>query len=207
MSSTVAVPAFPTRIAGEMQPEATQQADPDSDPLEPSDEPDIIVRGSRNLPGSVFGDIPAEKQICAAEIRSMASARSRPCYELAPLTGSGRGGCAGRSAQRQAHLGLLRNPQHPDRGDSAGRFLPEKVALKYGYRADRKVVNVVLRRRFNATTVEAADRVATAGGRVTLQEELDLLTIRRGGRSNSILPCLTGREVNFHIVYENVIIR
>ncbi len=33
-------------------------------------------------------------------------------------------------------------------------ILPEEVALKYGYRADQKVVNIVLRPRFRSTTVQ-----------------------------------------------------
>ncbi len=63
-------------------------------------------------------------------------------------------------------------------------ILPEEVALKYGYRADQKVVNFVLRRRFRATTVELADRVPTAGGRNDAEGELDLLHIRGDGRFN-----------------------
>ncbi|WP_333951731.1 hypothetical protein [Sphingomonas aerolata] len=44
-------------------------------------------------------------------------------------------------------------------------ILPEEVALKYGYRADQKVVNFVLRRRFRAVTAEAIDRMPTEGAR------------------------------------------
>ena len=63
-------------------------------------------------------------------------------------------------------------------------ILPEEVALKYGYRADQKVVNIVLRRRFRATTIELADRVPTAGGRNDAEGEIDLLHIRGDGRLN-----------------------
>lgn len=63
-------------------------------------------------------------------------------------------------------------------------ILPEEVSLKYGYSADQKVVNIVLRRRFRAATLEAADRVPTAGGRNDAQGEADLLAIRRDTRTN-----------------------
>jgi len=38
-----------------------------------------------------------------------------------------------------------------DRSHLAGRNFAEEVALKYGYRADQKVVNIVLRPRFRST--------------------------------------------------------
>ena len=43
-------------------------------------------------------------------------------------------------------------------------ILPEEVALKYGYAADQRVVNIVLRRRFNSTSAELRGRAATDGG-------------------------------------------
>ena len=43
-------------------------------------------------------------------------------------------------------------------------ILPEEVALKYGYAADQRVVNIVLRQRFNSTSAEARARAATDGG-------------------------------------------
>ena len=50
-------------------------------------------------------------------------------------------------------------------------ILPEEVALKYGYPADQRVVNFVLRRRFNSTSAEAVSaprpRAAIAPARPT----------------------------------------
>jgi len=57
-----------------------------------SDEPDIIVTGSRNLPGSVVGDIQPEQQLGPADIRSYGvSSISDLLNELAPQTNSVRG--------------------------------------------------------------------------------------------------------------------
>jgi len=46
-------------------------------------------------------------------------------------------------------------------------ILPEEVALKYGYTADQKVVNIVLRQRFRASTIDASIGGSTDGGQVS----------------------------------------
>ena len=61
-------------------------------------------------------------------------------------------------------------------------ILPEEVALKYGYPAGQKVVNIVLRQRFRAFTVELSDRFATGGGGNEVEAKFDFLRIQRGGR-------------------------
>jgi hypothetical protein len=61
-------------------------------------------------------------------------------------------------------------------------IFPEEVALQYGYRADQRVVNFVLRRRFRAVTTEIEGGMATAGGRTRAEGDLDVLRIGRGGR-------------------------
>ncbi|MEO5494465.1 MAG: TonB-dependent receptor [Sphingomonas sp.] len=148
-----------------------------------SDEPDIIVTGSRNLPGSVIGDIPPEQQLGPADIRSYGvSSVSDLLTELAPQTTSGRGGAPvvllnGRRISSFAEIRDL-----PTEAIARVDILPEEVALKYGYRADQKVVNFVLRRRFRALTVEAGDRIATEGGRNTPNATLDILNINRDTR-------------------------
>jgi hypothetical protein len=63
-------------------------------------------------------------------------------------------------------------------------ILPEEVSLKYGYSADQRVMNIVLRRRFRAVTGEAEAGAPTAGGEALGQAQLDLLHIRRDDRLN-----------------------
>jgi hypothetical protein len=63
-------------------------------------------------------------------------------------------------------------------------ILPEEVALRYGYRADQRVVNLVLRRRFNAVTAEVEGGVATAGGRLSGAADLNYLLIQGGTRTS-----------------------
>ncbi|QDZ08908.1 TonB-dependent receptor [Sphingomonas panacisoli] len=182
-----AAPAAPAPVAA---PAAKPQAAPTPTPTPPpaddgaiSDEPDIIVTGSRNLPGSVIGDIPPEQQLGPADIRSYGvSSVSDLLTELAPQTTSGRGGMPvvllnGRRISSFAEIRDL-----PTEAIARVDILPEEVALKYGYRADQKVVNFVLRRRFRALTLEAGDRIATEGGRNTPNGTLDILNINRDTR-------------------------
>ncbi len=61
-------------------------------------------------------------------------------------------------------------------------ILPEEVALTYGYRADQRVINFVLRKTFQAVTTEGESRIATAGGRVTNQLTGNVFKINERGR-------------------------
>ena len=150
-----------------------------------SDEPDIIVQGSRNLPGAVIGDIPPEQQLGPADIRSYGvSSVADLLTELGPQTRSGVGGAPVVLLDGKRIAGFQEIRDIPTEAIARVDILPEEVALKYGYRADQKVVNIVLRRRFRATTAEVADRQATEGGRNSPQLELDRLQIRNGGRLN-----------------------
>ncbi len=150
-----------------------------------SDEPDIIVEGQRNLPGAVIGDIPPEQQLGPADIRSYGvSSVADLLTELGPQTRSGVGGPPVVLLNGKRIAGFREIRDIPTEAIARVDILAEEVALKYGYRADQKVVNIVLRRRFRATTVELADRVPTEGGTNASQAELDLLNIREGGRLN-----------------------
>ena len=62
-------------------------------------------------------------------------------------------------------------------------ILPEEVALKYGYRADQKVVNIVLRQRFRSTAVQVAGTTATDGGYLGGNGDVTRLQINRKGRT------------------------
>ena len=139
----------------------------------------------RRPPGSVVGDIPAEQILSPADIRSYGvSSVSDLLTELGPQTRSGAGGPPVVLLDGKRISGFQEIRDIPTEAILRVDILPEEVALKYGYTADQKVVNFVLRRRFRSTTVELADRHATEGGRNSPQGELDLLTIRNGARFN-----------------------
>ncbi|MBN8815883.1 MAG: TonB-dependent receptor [Sphingomonas sp.] len=175
----------PTALHAQTQPAPAPTPAPAPQPDEGSmsDEPDIIVTGTRNLPGSVIGDIPPDQQLGPADIRSYGvSSVADLLTELAPQTTSGRGGMPvvllnGRRISSFAEIRDL-----PTEAIARVDILPEEVALKYGYRADQKVVNFVLRRRFRAITTELGDQLATDGGRNTPGAKLDILDINRDTR-------------------------
>jgi hypothetical protein len=62
-------------------------------------------------------------------------------------------------------------------------ILPEEVALKYGYRADQKVVNIVLRQRFRSTTARVEGTVATEGGYAGGEGDLTQFRVEKNGRT------------------------
>ncbi len=181
---TAATPA-PAPAAAAQTPPATPA--PTTAPAadeEESEEGDIVVQG-RRPPGSVVGDIPAEQTLGPADVRSYGvSSVSDLLSELGPQTRSGAGGPPVVLLDGHRISGFQEIRDIPTEAILRVDILPEEVALKYGYTADQKVVNFVLRRRFRATTVELADKGATQGGSNTPQGELDLLTIRQGGRLN-----------------------
>ena len=149
--------------------------------------PDIVVTGSRTPRGLAVGDIPPEITLSPADVRSYGvSSVAELLTELTPQTTSGRG----QGGQPVVLLngrrisGFQEIANLPTEAIQRVDILPEEVALKYGYRADQRVVNFVLRRRFQAAAVELDARVATEGGRVAPEAELDLVQIARDARTS-----------------------
>ncbi|HYI38845.1 MAG TPA: TonB-dependent receptor [Allosphingosinicella sp.] len=176
----VAEPAEAEAAAAQVDP-----ADPDSELDE--DGETIVVTGQRQR-GAVLGDIPPEVQFNSREIRALGAGSLDELLEaIAPQTRSGRGREDGRpiillNGRRISGFAEIRDipPEAIVRVD----VMPEEVALKYGYRADQKVVNFVLRRRFDAYTAEVEGGLATDGGRESYGAELNYLQINTAGRIN-----------------------
>lgn len=61
-------------------------------------------------------------------------------------------------------------------------ILPEDAALAYGFRADQRVVNLILKPDYRALTVEASGRFPTAGDGQTGEGEANLLRIGEDSR-------------------------
>ena len=162
------------------RPAAAPQSDDDA-----SDEGDIVITGSRNLPGAVVGDIPPEESLGPADVRSYGvNSVSDLINELAPQIRSDRGSGGAPvillNGRRISSFAEIRDL--PTEAIARVDILPEEVALKYGYPADQKVVNIVLRPRFKAITSEIGDQLATEGGRNTPSVTGDIVTIRRDNR-------------------------
>lgn len=179
-------PAPPQRPAARQR--APRPAPAPTPPQEDEDADDIVVTGSRRLPGSAIGDIPPEVTLNQGDIRAYGvSSVTDLLAQLAPQTGSGQG----RGGERPVVLlnghrisGLREIQDIPTEAIQRVEILPEEVALRYGYNADQKVVNIVLRRYFRATTAEASAGTSTAGGGSSGNGETGLLRIRRDTRLN-----------------------
>lgn len=152
------------------------------------DHEEIIVTGTR-IRGRVDSDIPPEVQLNEADIQAYGVGSIAELLEaLEPLTRSARGrGRGGRpvillNGQRISGFSEVRNL--PTEAIERVDILPEEVALRYGYRADQRVVNFVLKPNFSAVTTEVRGGFATAGGRSTYGAEANVLNINSAGRWN-----------------------
>ncbi|HEX9931295.1 MAG TPA: TonB-dependent receptor plug domain-containing protein, partial [Allosphingosinicella sp.] len=175
--------------AAEADAPAGEAREPDLDEDEAGGEEDdgaIVVTGQR-LRGAVDTDIPPEVQLDRRDIRATGAGTVAELLDaIAPQTRSGRGREGGGrpvvllNGLRISGFGEIRDlpPEAIERVD----VLPEEVALRYGYRADQRVVNIVLRRRFRATTGELESGFATAGGRGSYEADVNYLRIDRAGR-------------------------
>ena len=145
----------------------------------------IVVTGTRR--GSVIGDIPPENVLGSRDIRATGATSITELLEaLEPQIGSARG----RGGERPV---LLLNGRRissfremrdiPPEAVERVEILPEEVALKYGYRADQRVVNMILRERFRSTVARVEGSTATEGGYVGGEAEATRLMISRDART------------------------
>jgi iron complex outermembrane receptor protein len=145
----------------------------------------IVVTGQRQY-GAVLGDIQPETTFSAADVRSLGvSSVTELLSELSAQTASAGGGAPVTllNGRRISGMGEIRDI--PTEAIQRVEILPEEVALKYGYSADQKVVNVVLRQRFRARTGEISVAAPTAGGQTTEQFDSSTLRLNREGRLNT----------------------
>ena len=177
-----AAPAQDTAQAGEP---VIEESDPDY--VEEEEGEEIVVTGQRQR-GAVLGDIEPEVVFNRRDIRSFGAGTLTELLEaIAPQTSSGRGRGGERpvvllNGQRISGFREIRGI--PPEAIIRMEVLPEEVALKYGYRADQKVVNFVTRRRFNAVTAEVEYGQATDGGRSQYEADANILRIDQAGRWN-----------------------
>jgi len=147
----------------------------------------IVVTGTRPR-GSVPGDAVPQIVLGPAEIRAYgASSLDELMQSLAPEIGTARGRGDGSpiillNGRRISGFGEIRTI--PPEAIERVEIFTEDVALQYGYSADQRVVNVVLRRRFRAFTGEGDTGGATDGLGEKNQASLDYLRLSPRGRVN-----------------------
>jgi len=179
-------PTAPTAASPQPAPTATTP-----ETVQPSedfgDEDEAIVITGAKPPGSVIGDIPPENTLDARDVRATGATSITDLLDaLAPQIGSARG----RGGEQPV---LLLNGQRissfremrdiPTEAIQRVEILPEEVALKYGYAADQRVVNIVLRERFRSTSARLDGSTSTGGGYLGGIADLTKLLIQKNGRT------------------------
>jgi len=146
---------------------------------------EIVVTGQRER-GAVVGDIKPEEQLNAADVRALGvSTISDLLAELGPQLQSSSGKPPVVLLEGHRIASFREIASLPAEAIARVDILPEEVGLRYGYSADQKVMNIVLRERFRAFTTELKGGMPTeGGGAATAEVEGGFLAIRRGQRVN-----------------------
>lgn len=177
----LAAPQTPPPVT---RPDPTASASVDDDE-EAYDLGIITVTGSRPR-GAVDTDIPADVSLSAEQIQAYGASNISQLLELLePLTRSSQGRDGGQpvllvNGRRISGFREIRSI--PTEAIERTDILPEEVALQYGYRADQRVVNFVLKAEFRSISAEASLQTPTQGGRTTNELESTLFNISGGNR-------------------------
>lgn len=172
-ATTPAIPADPAAAPAQAPAQEAEE-----EPVE-----DVVVRGQ--LRGAVPGDVKPEVTLNPADIRAYgASNVTELMNALSAQLGSG----SGRGDEqpvillsgRRSSMAEVRNL--PTEAIERVDILPEEAALQYGYGANQKVINFVLRRRFMGLTTLLEGAMPTAGGNSWQNGNINLQKIRRDER-------------------------
>src|SRR5262249_10280876 len=155
-ASPVALAQTPAKATAAKPTKPKKPAPPPEDDDEGNTVSELVITGDKPQPGAVVGDIKPEIQMGPSEIQSFGvSTVTELLDELAPELRSdrGRGGEAPvvlLNGRRISGFNEIRDI--PTEAILRVDILPEEVALKYGYAANQRVLNIVLRPFFHAWT-------------------------------------------------------
>jgi outer membrane receptor protein involved in Fe transport len=187
MTGVIQTAPLPPQQPPQQQPQTPATSAPAS-PAEDDDAYDlgtVSVVGARPR-GSVDTDIPADVTLTAEQIQAYgASNISELMTYLEPLTRSS----SGRTDLQPVFLvngrrisGFQEIQGIPTEAIERTEILPEQVALQFGYRAEQRVVNFVLKANFNSLSGELTGRGPTQGGRTTAEVKGNVLRISGSNR-------------------------
>lgn len=143
--------------------------------------PDGIVVSAERPRGSVTSDIPPERTFSQLDIRAFGAENIGALLDtIASQTASNRGrGDAppvtllnGRRVSDFSEIARI-----PSEAIERMEIFPEELALRYGFRADQKVVNIVTFPRYQARVGQVGYLVPSEGGRETGAANADYLRI------------------------------
>jgi hypothetical protein len=147
-----------------------------------------VVAAPRIVPGAAVGDIKPDIQFQPEDIQAYGvSTITELLDELAPEIGSnsGRGGEGPAilvNGKRISGVNEIRNI--PTEAILRVDILPEEAALKYGFTANQRVVNIVLRDHFGAKIADLQGGESTEGGGASGQAEAGMTRITGERRMN-----------------------
>ncbi len=148
---------------------------------------DIVVIAQR-IRGQVDVPQPAVAELSEEDIAAYgASSLADLITAITPQTGSGRGRGGGFpvllvNGQRISSFREMRN--YPPEAIRKIEILPEEVALRFGYSADQRVVNIILKDNFVSRTLEVEYGVPGRGGYSKQGVEASILRINGPRRVN-----------------------
>ena len=157
-------------------------------PSKPATVSELVVTGEHRQPGEVVGDIKPDLQLEPEDVAAYGvSTITDLLDELGPEIGgnSGRGGEGPAiliNGRRISGFNEIRNL--PTEAILRVDILPEEAALKYGFSANQRVVNIVLKDHYGSELAELAGGAATAGGAASGQAEAGLTRILGQHRLN-----------------------
>ncbi|MBU6408132.1 MAG: TonB-dependent receptor [Alphaproteobacteria bacterium] len=159
-----------------------QEAPPPS-----QDEEEIVVEARQTPFGTIPGDLTPVTTVSSADIRASGAATVADALaSIAPQTGAAGGRGGGRPAilvngRRIASFQEVRDL--PAEAIARIEVFDEQAGLQYGFAPDQRVVNIVLRPRYQANTAEIGFAQGAEGERSQGRLEANHLTIRAAART------------------------
>jgi iron complex outermembrane recepter protein len=150
------------------------------------DDTETVVVTAQRGKNSVQGDAVPETTLAPQDIRALgASNITEILASLGPRAGTGRGRGGGfpvvlLNGRRVSGFAEIRNI--PSEAIVRVEVFPEATALQYGFSAEQRVVNFILRERFRAVTLEGSLGLGADGDRSEDNPEINYLRITEKGR-------------------------
>lgn len=151
----------------------------------PESDGDIIVSGQRPR-GSVVGTIPPERTFSPLDINAYGVSNVR---ELIQALGPQVSSSSGRDDSSPVTLlngrrvsSFTEIAEIPTEAIERMEVFPEELALKYGYRADQKVVNIITFEKFRSRLGQLASSFPTEGGYDTASTQANYFAIQGNTR-------------------------
>lgn len=173
--------AAPALAATESETQATAPATQDAEPADTERHGNEILVVAERIRGQVESPSPPIAVLDEKDIQALgATTLADVLTQLAPQTGSGRGRVSGPpvvliNGQRIGNFREMRN--FPQEAIRRVEILPEEVALRFGFPANTRVVNMILKDNYSSKTIEAETGFPTRGGFQTYEVEATALRI------------------------------